>query len=257
MNPADVNSNNNQPVQPTSAPTPTSVPNQTSASAESASPVNPAAASVMPDMPTPVNPVFNPGAVGVPNVAPGMIEPEPTAASAPMMSATEPIADATLTTPAGQVAPSAPINPALQAAMGIEPNPGSMGAASVPNPADVMVGATDPITMPNPPKAPDPIEEELKAPMTAAAPVPGSIGSAISVPAEGAMPPATEAAPQTPNNVAFNDPATVAAPTAPIESAKGLSGKTNKKTLIALCVVAGVVVVILVILLIMVLNGAI
>ena len=47
-----------------------------------------------------------------------------------------------------------------------------------------MMGAIDPITMPDKPKAPDPVEEELKAPMVAAPPVPGSIGSAVSMPSD-------------------------------------------------------------------------
>lgn len=64
------------------------------------------------------------------------------------------------------------------------------------------LGAMDPITMPTPPKTPDPVEEELKAPLKAAEPVPGSIGSAISVPAENGVRPNA----QTPS-VAFNDPA--------------------------------------------------
>ena len=90
--------------------------------------------------------------------------------------------------------PTTPVEPVAQAP--VEPIPATNSSVPEIDPSlieqdtigmsssNVMVGATDPITMPNPPKAPDPIEEELKAPMTAAAPVPGSIGSAISMPAE-------------------------------------------------------------------------
>ncbi|MBQ6375652.1 hypothetical protein IJJ37_01860 [Candidatus Saccharibacteria bacterium] len=125
------------------------------------------------------------------------------------------------------------------------------------NPATMVTpatfGATDPITMPTPPKAPDPVEEELKAPFKAAEPVPGSIGSAISVPAEGApktsapvdmsMFGAANAKKNTPS-VAFNDPATTnqtqpSMPTKPMKPMK----KTDKKTLIALAIVGGMVVI--------------
>ena len=64
----------------------------------------------------------------------------------------------------GGIAGGAPVSPALSAAG--------------------MLNDTEPITMPTPPKAPDPVEVELKAPIKAAAPVPGSIGSAISVPGD-------------------------------------------------------------------------
>jgi hypothetical protein len=113
----------------------------------------------------------------------------------------------------------------------------------------IMVGATDPIAMPNLPKAPDPVEEELKAPMTAAAPVPGSIGSAISVPSD-------QSTPQTPNNVAFNDPAMMQQTVKPA-AASATTGKKSTKTLIMLCIVAGIVVVGLVVVLIMMSQGMI
>ena len=104
--------------------------------------------------------------------------------------------------------------------------------------------------MPAPPKAPDPVEEELKAPFKAAEPVPGSIGSAISVP-EGAAPVADPG--RTPS-VAFNDPAASDQPTntsAPAPAKK----KTSKSTLIALVAVAGLIVVVLVVVLVMQLGS--
>ena len=113
-----------------------------------------------------------------------------------------------------------------------------------------LVGATDPITMPAPPKAPDPVEEELKAPFKAAEPVPGSIGSAISVP-EGAAPAGDPG--HTPS-VSFTDPATNDEPkntSAPAPVKK----KTSKSTLIALVAVAGVIVVVLAVVLIMQLGS--
>ena len=103
--------------------------------------------------------------------------------------------------------------------------------------------------MPAPPKAPDPIEEELKAPFKAAEPVPGSIGSAISMPAaenaggEQAEVSAADvfagSGQQTPS-VSFTDPATVENPTKN-SSAKPVKKKTSKTTLIALLIVAGMV----------------
>lgn len=151
----------------------------------------------------------------------------PSAANAPEMPA--------MPTPVNPVInPAAPVAPVAPVAADIAEN-------------NIMVGATDPITMPNLPKAPDPVEEELNAPMMAAAPVPGSIGSAISVPASEA---------QAPNNVAFNDPA-MAQASVPAASVAPAPKKKDQKTLITLCILAGVVVVALAIVLVMVMNGMI
>ena len=178
-----------------------------------AEPVAPEAP-VMPDMPTPVAPVINPGA---PAAAPDM--------------------------------PVSPVTPESVAASTMPDMPTPV--APVINPSDtVKVGATDPITMPNPPKPPDPIEEELKAPMQAAAPVPGSIGSAISMPAnDGATVSAAIKPMAQQQNVAFNDPAAAQNPAggpAPVKMKK----KLDKKSLIMLCAIAGIVVVALVVVLI-------
>ena len=115
---------------------------------------------------------------------------------------------------------------------------------------------TDPIMMPEKPAAPDPIEEELKAPMKAAGPVPGSIGSAVSGPASipnvDEMPPEGSFAGQPMNptpSVAFNDPAVQ--PT----SAQPAKKKTSKSTLIALITVAAIVVIALAVVLFMQMNG--
>ncbi|MBR3256202.1 hypothetical protein IKG10_00835 [Candidatus Saccharibacteria bacterium] len=101
------------------------------------------------------------------------------------------------------------------------------------------VGATDAILRPEPVAPPDPVEEELKAPMRAAAPVPGSIGSAVSGPTDEVG----DTDKPTPS-VSFNDPATE-----PIVSSSDPSQqpqtpkKTNHKTLIALIIVAVIVVI--------------
>lgn len=188
------------------------------------------------------------------------------------------------TTPAAPVVPETPVTPAAPASNVAPTAPGAT-PLSVPNslnmpepvapvvmpnhqaqptmpdvptptnpvyqPGGGLVSPTDPITMPDKPAEPDPIEEELKAPLKAAAPVPGSIGSAVSGPQS-----------DTPN-VAFNDPAAMAANpqmgATNKPASKGISklfgGKLDKKSLIMLCAIAGIVVVALAVVLIMQLSG--
>ena len=90
------------------------------------------------------------------------------------------------------------------------------------------------------------VEEELKAPMKAAAPAPGSIGSAVSGPAGGvesevpADNPFAASTPASTPSVSFNDPATQPDQSA---GASKPAPKVNKTTLIALIVVAAMVVI--------------
>ena len=114
--------------------------------------------------------------------------------------------------------------------------------------ADNPIGAMDPITMPTPKKAPNPEEEELKAPLKAAEPVPGSIGSAISVPSATGVIGAAQGL-QTPS-IAFNDPATQQG-----KANKSAKKKMNKTTLILLAVLGVVIVIVLVIVLINLLGS--
>ena len=161
-------------------------------------------------------------------------------------------------TPTPAPAPAAPVPPvppvaAPGATPGAAPVFNQMSAseafaAPVPGGAQPLVGATDPITMPAPPKAPDPVEEELKAPFKAAEPVPGSIGSAISVP-EGAAPAGEPG--RTPS-VSFTDPALNDTPN---NTSAPVAPKKNNKTLIALVAVAGLIVVVLAVVLGMQLLG--
>lgn len=221
----------------------------------------------MPEMPTPVNPVINPGesaasptspvapefaATPAPAEAPAMPE-MPTFSTIPETPVAAPVAPADASTPAAPVTPAAPLTPEAVAAPVMPDIPEPVNPVYAPG-DNVMVGETDPITVPNPPKAPDPIEEELKAPMQAAAPVPGSIGSAISMPAaDGTSPVSAAIKPmseqQTPN-VAFNDPAGAqgqpAAPAAPAAEKK----KLDKKSLIMLGAIGGIVVIALIVVLI-------
>ena len=171
----------------------------------------PAAAPVSPSAPA-AGPV-TPAVPGVPGVSAGPVDVNAILGGTPAPGAFDSTAG---------VAPGAagvfqpPVNPAVGGGAPMNPMFNPVGGG--------LVGATDPITMPAPPKAPDPVEVELNAPFKAAAPVPGSIGSAISVPA-GEMG-------RTPS-VAFNDPAATANPAAGgqpqkksfIDSLKGLFKK--------------------------------
>lgn len=160
--------------------------------------------------------------------------------------------------------PSA-MNPATMATPGAMPEvpamaPETLAMPEMPNMTDagmptfdpmmMNLGATDPITMQEAPKAPDPVEEELKMPLKAAGPVPGSIGSAVSMPSAGSQTAAMAGmAPgqQTPS-VAFNDPAMM-----PQNTTAGVAQpakKLSKSTMILLGVLGGVVILALVVILI-------
>ena len=159
--------------------------------------------------------------------------------------------------PGGGGSASKPVSPVAQ--------PGGMPIQTPINPIvrPSGMGVTDPIMMPEKPREPDPIEQELKAPMKAAAPVPGSIGSAMNGPsalnveAPAENPFANRGTNKTPS-VAFTDPAAAASgvTSQPIGSSpKSAKKKTSKTTLIALIAVAAVVVIVLVIVLVMQLTG--
>ena len=153
----------------------------------------------------------------------------PTSSTIPM-SPSAPVSPVSPIPPVPQESPSSPVPP-----MATPVNPIINPGVSLPQNG---VGATDAILRPEPVAPPDPVEEELKAPMRAAAPAPGSIGSAISGPADeiGGV---TNKTP----SISFNDPATQ--PDANSVSiplmGKGAK-KPNNKTLIALIVVAALVV---------------
>lgn len=179
-------------------------------------PVAPPAPPV-PPVPDPVVPAPEPVAPIPEPVAPAPVE--------PVAPAPEPVAPAPAPAPAPVEAPV--IAPGA-------PNP----VAS--NPMFQPVNTTfdtAPIMMPEAPKAPDPVEEELKTPLTPAAPVPGSIGSAVSVPAGAPMQ-------QTPN-VAFTDPAMQPDPSAVAN--KMLAGiAKNKISALKIRIICGVVLIIVV-----------
>lgn len=150
----------------------------------------------------------------------------------------------------------APVNPVINPSGAAPVNP-------IVQPEGIGVAATDPIMMPEQPKAPDPIEEELKAPMKAAAPAPGSIGSAVSGPessvavGQGAdSEPSPISAPVgTTPNVAFTDPATQPEQTQTNVQSDIGKKQTNKTTLIALIVIVILLVIGLAVFLAMQLMG--
>lgn len=86
-----------------------------------------------------------------------------------------------------------------------------------------------------------PAEGELDAPIKAAAPVPGSIGSAISGPAAGQTPEMIDGTARV-NNVSFNDPA-VSTEDSQGANKEASPKKKNRTTLIALIIVAAMVVI--------------
>lgn len=214
-----------------------------------------------------------------PSAAPAAPAPAaPTAPVSPMPSQPSPVAaaDSTAVNPDVAnavtnppvnpvVAPTAPVNPAPASPVPEAPAPGANPAQTMPMnqmfqtqpaPTGVISEAT-PIAVPEGPKAPDPVEEELKAPLKAAGPVPGSIGSAVSMPpVDGSQP--QNVAPVDPANPNANPMTANAQPVAKKNSIfDKLMAKTkmSKSTLILLCVVAGLIVVALVVVLIMVSTG--
>ena len=214
--------------------------------AEPAAPVAPAPAA--PAAPAPASPIPSPA-------SPVNEQPAPVAPVAPAAAPVNPdVANAALNPPVPPVvAPGANAAPAAGGSM-------SMNQMFQPQtaPAPGVIDDTTPISVPEGPKPPDPVEEELKQPLKAAGPVPGSIGSAVSMPQQGGA---------QPQNVAFNDPANAgqnpmtADPAAPAGKKPNIldklmsKTKMNKTTLILLCVVAGLVVLVLVATLIMAGNG--
>lgn len=91
------------------------------------------------------------------------------------------------------------------------------------------IEATDPITMPDPLPEPDPVEEALKQPIKPADPVPGSIGSAVSMPPVSATPDMAPVAEPT-------------MPTNPMMTAPAPAKKSSKATIILLAILAAVII---------------
>ncbi len=218
-------------------------------------PVNPASQN-----PAPVAPVSPAPATPAAPVAPTA----PVAPAAPAM----PVAPApTPVTPVNPDVANAALNPPVNPVVtpGANPNSGAtmpMNQMFQPQPATAanVFDETTAIAVPEGPKPPDPVEEELKAPLKAAGPVPGSIGSAVSMPPEnGAVAPVSGVNEQMMAN-GINPMAADA--NSPAGKKPGffdkMTAKTkmSKSTLILLSVVAGLVVVALVVILVLVATGA-
>ena len=185
--------------------------------------------------------------------APAAPAPEaPTPGAVPPVNAD--VANAALNPPVNPVvAPAAPgAAPAAAPAPTMSMN--QMFAPQPQDPTSAVFDETTAISKPEGPKAPDPVEEELKAPLKAAAPAPGSIGSAVSVPPEGGAAPA-----EIPVDANGENPMTAGA--ADITKKNSfldklmVKTKMSKKALIASCAVAGVIVILLVIILFMLATG--
>ena len=152
-----------------------------------------------------------------PNPAPQPM-PQPTPAPAPAPAPAAPVAPVVPVTPAEPPIPEPAEAPVYQ--------PGQATTAM----PDPTISATDPITMPEPAPEPDPVEEALKQPIRPADPVPGSIGSAVSMPPMGT-------APATPS-VSFDNPAPAMEPMMTAAPAK----KSNKTTIVLLAILGIIIV---------------
>lgn len=204
-----------------------------------------------------------------------MTAPNPNVSAVPPMPPMEPVAPAAPVAPVAPAAPAAPAAPVAPAPVPENPMMGAPAAGPIassgyPTPPAVnpiimpsqhdgmapaapaapaapqfnnainnggveMLDATAPITMPEPAPAPDPVEEELKAPLKPFAPVPGSIGSAVSLPDENQ--PSANAMPNIFNANMQQQPVPMNAAT---------KAKSKNTTLIILCVLATLVVLALV-----------
>lgn len=193
------------------------------------------------------NPTSNDNPVPAPEPvapAPGPVAPAPESVASESPIAPTPVPEPVVPASEPVVPTPEPVAPIIEPTNPVVPAPELNDPAYHP----AKVADTDPIMMPDQPAKPDPVEEELKAPMKAAGPVPGSIGSAVSMPA-GDLP-GGQVQPNTPS-VAFNDPA--AQPNASM--AQPVKKQANKTTLIVLIAVAAVVVIALAVILIMSLTG--
>jgi len=180
------------------------------------------------------------------------------AAEAPAPGAVPPVnadvANAVLNPPANPVVTPAAPGAAPAAAPAPTMSMNQMFAPQPQDPTSAVFDESTAIAKPEGPKAPDPVEEELKAPLKAAAPAPGSIGSAVSVPPEGGAAPA-----EIPTDANGENPMTAGA--ADITKKNSfldklmVKTKMSKKALIASCAVAGVIVLLLVIILFMLATG--
>ena len=120
------------------------------------------------------------------------------------------------------------------------------------------IAATEPLTEPDPLPEPDPVEEALKAPIKAAEPVPGSIGSAVSVPFGQEIPMGTSVAPTQSNNVAFESTSSTSFSSDPMggsQPQKAKNSLSDNKKLLMIIGIGAVAVIIAIIVVIMILGS--
>ena len=229
----------------------------------------PAAASVpqtpaMPATPAATAAPAKPAATATPAAPVAPVAPvTPAAPAAPVATIPTVSNSETVNADVANAALNPPVNPVV--APGVNPAAGAASASGTmsmnqmfqtqpANQAANVIDETTAIAVPEGPKPPDPVEEELKAPLKAAEPVPGSIGSAVS------MPPADGSQPQT-NGVSEQMVANGINPMATDANSPAgkkltffdkLTAKTKmtKSTLILLSVIAGLIVVALIVVLI-------
>lgn len=172
--------------------------------------------------------------------------------------------------PAPEPVPPMPAAPAPTPVMEEAPAPAmsfeSAFEGGVTNPAanfntPVMpngIAATEPLTEPDPLPEPDPIEEALKAPIKAAEPVPGSIGSAVSVPFGQEAPVGTSVAPTQMNNIAFNSNPSTSFSSDPMGGAapqKAKNGLADNKKLLMIIGIGAIAIIIVIVIIIMILGS--
>ena len=236
------------PPAPDPVPTPVPAPDPTPAPALTPMPEPTPAPAPTPE-PAPA-PIPAPTPEPTPSPAPVVIpEPTPTPISEP---ATDPISAPVQELVINPPQPQPPVvPPPVTTPPAVNPVISPSGTSSINSffqPGTTGIAATDPIMAPEPAKAPDPVQEELNAPMKAAGPVPGSIGSAVSGPANGTsgmdMPmggnPFNNMPQERTQSVPFNDPATEQA----LGSGNGKLPRSlsGKKSLTVLIIIALIVV---------------
>lgn len=251
---------NNTPVEPnvaaTTPQTPPVAPVEPAASAAPAAPVSPVEPVAPVDSAAPANsaaPVVTPA----PAPTAPVTQPVSTPSTAPVNADVE---NAALNPPVNPVVAPGTNQAAQTAGVSGTMSMNQMFQAQPANQVTSVIDETTAIAVPEGPKPPDPVEEELKAPLKAAGPVPGSIGSSVSMPpadgnqpqtngvneqmmAQGINPMATNANSPAGKKLTFLDKLTT-------------KTKMTKNTLILLSVVAGLIVIALVIVLIMGITGS-
>ena len=195
--------------------------------------VNPQPVSPQPVSPVPQGQVVRPATTAsMPNIQTAAPVISTSSATMPnLQTAQAPAQPVTPVQPVASVQANSVVNPALNSSAFVQNAP----VNPVFQPSNVGgMDPTAPLTQPEPVPEPDPVEVELKAPMKATEPVPGSIGSAVSGPE------VKDDAVDTTNNVENMG-----------KTVKPAKKQANKTTLILIAAIGGVVVIALAVYLLM------